>query len=261
MPTYVRYDPTAQPSSMRVTRRRRPPLPSAPPNCKRHTGSTTSSIGGVTGNGAGQTIAIIDAYDDPNIASDLATYDSTMNIPATNFTFTKDGVSSSNGTLTSTLPCGRDTTNSEQRIVWLGCRNQSGRRNWPHAMAPGANILLVEANSSSVHRPVRGSRCRENRPRRLRRVDELRRRASITGETSYDSIFTSPSSSQPITFIASTGDDGSPAEYPAYSPNVLAVGGTTLNQSNGVYESETAWSDSGGGISDHTKPSLPTRPG
>jgi len=55
-----------------------------------------------------------------------------------------------------------------------------------------------------------------------------------------------------VTFVASTGDNGSPAGYPAYSSNVLAVGGTTLNiGSSGNYVSETGWSDSGGGISQY----------
>ncbi len=67
-----------------------------------------------------------------------------------------------------------------------------------------------------------------------------------SGETSYDSDFTHAG----VTFLASTGDDGSPAGYPAYSSNVVAVGGTTLNiNSNNSYGSETAWSGSGGGTS------------
>ncbi len=50
--------------------------------------------------------------------------------------------------------------------------------------------------------------------------------------------------------MASTGDSGSPGEYPAYSPYVVAAGGTTLYTSaGGVYQSESAWSGSGGGMS------------
>ena len=57
-----------------------------------------------------------------------------------------------------------------------------------------------------------------------------------------------------MTFVASAGDTGSPGGYPAYSPNVLSVGGTTLNLSTGNYSSETVWDNSsssatGGGIS------------
>src|SRR6185437_1143219 len=53
-----------------------------------------------------------------------------------------------------------------------------------------------------------------------------------------------------VTFVASTGDSAAPGGYPAFSPNVVAVGGTTLSlTSTGAYLGETAWADSGGGIS------------
>ena len=76
-------------------------------------------------------------------------------------------------------------------------------------------------------------------------------------EATYDSVFTAPG----VTFVASTGDYGAAdPEYPAFSPNVVAVGGTslTLNADNS-YNSETGWGyysssvgafiGSGGGIS------------
>jgi subtilase family serine protease len=53
-----------------------------------------------------------------------------------------------------------------------------------------------------------------------------------------------------VTFVASTGDSGSPGEYPACSPNVVAVGGTSLYvNGNNTYQSEVGWSCSGGGTS------------
>ena len=57
-----------------------------------------------------------------------------------------------------------------------------------------------------------------------------------------------------ITFLAATGDTGTPSGYPAFSPNVVAVGGTSLTiQTNGTYVSETPWNNStgadGGGTS------------
>ncbi len=79
-------------------------------------------------------------------------------------------------------------------------------------------------------------------------------------ETSYDAHFTTPAGHQGITFIASSGDNGSlaGASYPAASPNVLSVGGTTLLlSSTGAYQSESAWIDSGGGYSQYEpEPSL-----
>ena len=69
-------------------------------------------------------------------------------------------------------------------------------------------------------------------------------------EKDYDSAFTTPCGHEGVTFVASTGDSGSPGEYPAFSPNVVAVGGTSLQlNADSTYQSETAWSYSGGGIS------------
>jgi subtilase family serine protease len=75
----------------------------------------------------------------------------------------------------------------------------------------------------------------------------------FTGESSYDSHFVGTG----VSFFASAGDSGLGAEYPSASPNVISVGGTTLNcgsnggcnATNGTYTSETGWSSSGGGCS------------
>ena len=48
--------------------------------------------------------------------------------------------------------------------------------------------------------------------------------SEFSGETSFDADFTTPSGHQGVTFVASTGDQGSPGEYPAYSPNVWRSG-------------------------------------
>jgi subtilase family serine protease len=53
-----------------------------------------------------------------------------------------------------------------------------------------------------------------------------------------------------VTFVASSGDSGAPASWPAISPSVLAIGGTTATfDSAGNYQSEIGWSGSGGGVS------------
>jgi hypothetical protein len=76
-------------------------------------------------------------------------------------------------------------------------------------------------------------------------------------EAAYDTVFNAPG----VTFVASTGDYGAAdPEYPAFSPNVLAVGGTSLTlNTDGSYNSEIGWGyysssagtsiGSGGGIS------------
>ena len=74
----------------------------------------------------------------------------------------------------------------------------------------------------------------------------------VSSELSNDSTFSTPSGHQGVTFIAASGDSGSPGYYPAYSPKVVAAGGTTLDlKANNTIASETAWSGSGGGTSQY----------
>jgi len=71
-------------------------------------------------------------------------------------------------------------------------------------------------------------------------------------EASYNSYFTTPAGHKGITYVAASGDSGpqAGAEWPSVSPNVLAVGGTTLYVSpTGNYQFESAWVDSSGGYS------------
>ena len=88
--------------------------------------------GGVIGNGAGQTIAIVDAYNNPNVVSDLHTFDQQFGL-ADPPSFKV--VNQTGGT---TLPSNNRGWASE---IALDVE-------WAHAIAPGANILLVEATSS-----------------------------------------------------------------------------------------------------------------
>lgn len=118
-----------------------------------------------------------------------------------------------------------------------------------HAIAPGASIVLIECNSASTADLFQGVATAA----KLAGVSVVSMSwgsGEFRGETSYDSDFTTPKGHEGVTFIAATGDQGSPGEYPAYSPNVLAAGGTSLYLStNGSYGSETGWSNSGGGTS------------
>ena len=132
---------------------------------------------------------------------------------------------------------------------------------WAHAIAPGAQIILVEANSQSLSDLMAGVATAASQPG----VSVVSmswgfaegQAVFASDEATYDSVFNVPG----VTFVASTGDYGAAdPEYPAFSPNVVAVGGTslTLNADNS-YNSETGWgyqSDSvgafigsGGGLS------------
>lgn len=188
--------------------------------------------------GVGFTIAIIDAYDTPSISSDLMIFSNQFNLPPpnrSNFEVAKMSQSV-------------ETANS----TWMTetCLDVE----WAHAIAPDAKILLVEAISSSNIDLLNAVDYARNQPD-VASVSMSWGGSEFRRETNYDSYF---ASNNGIVFFASSGDNGSGAIWPASSPNVVAVGGTTLTfQSGGI--SETAWSLSGGGISAYeTMPSYQT---
>src|SRR5260370_22285182 len=74
----------------------------------------------------------------------------------------------------------------------------------------------------------------------------------FAGEAGYDAVFTTPAGHPGVTCVAAAGDSGAAGgpEWPSVSPNVLAVGGTTLRLTgNALRAGETAWSGGGGGVS------------
>jgi hypothetical protein len=196
-------------------------------------GMSGISFNGTAGTGAGETIAIVDAYSDPTITSDLHTFDQEFGLADPKLT-----VVNQNGG--SALPAADPN--------WAG--EIALDVEWAHAVAPGANILLVEAsnaNNTSLFSAVKYAAAQKG----VVAVSMSWGGNEFAGETSYDSsVFTPPASNPNVVFINSAGDSGAPAQYPATSPNVLSVGGTTLNLgSSGGYVSESAWSGGGGGIS------------
>jgi subtilase family serine protease len=189
------------------------------------------SGGKVSGNGAGQTIAIIDAYNDPNIASDLATFDSEYGLPAPP-TFSVENL-------------GATSTNAGWAL------ETSLDVEWAHALAPQANIVLVEASSSSLS-SLFGAVSYASKLPGVSVVSMSWGTTEFQGESTYDSLFTTPAGHNGVAYVAASGDSGAwyGPMYPSVSPNVLAAGGTTLTlASNGSYGSETGWSDSTGGYS------------
>src|SRR5262249_46378694 len=87
-----------------------------------------TSTGAIKGDGSGQTIALIEAYHDPYLASDLATFDQTYQLPNPSLTVVNLGGARGNP-------------------GWS--LEESLDVEWTHAIAPGANILVVEAKSQS----------------------------------------------------------------------------------------------------------------
>src|SRR5947209_2672965 len=210
------------------------------PTQMRHAyGVDAISFGGVAGDGTGETIAIIDAYDDPNAASDLHNFDAAFGLPdpPSFIKLDENGGASLPGTDTARKP---NTWELEESLDI----------EWAHVIAPKAGIVLYEANSASFNDlVVHAVNSARNNPA-VTAVSMSFGAAESSGESGYDGYFTTPSGHVGVTFVASTGDNGSPGTYPAYSPNVVAVGGTTLSvDSAGNRLGETGWSGSGGGSS------------
>jgi hypothetical protein len=192
----------------------------------------TFANGTITGDGSGTTIAIVDAYDDPNIANDLHQFDVRFGLPDPTFTKVNENGGSS-------MPAANGGWASE---IALDVE-------WAHAIAPGASILLVEANDATYNNLLTAVRFAANQTNVVA-VSMSWGGGEFPGETSFDSSFQTPLGHSGVTFVASSGDSGAPPSYPATSPNVLSVGGTTLSlDSSGNILGESAWSGSGGGIS------------
>jgi hypothetical protein len=189
--------------------------------------------------GSTQTIAIVDAYDDPNAESDLAAYRSQFGLsPCT----TADGcfrkVDQDGGT---DYPAPDGGWGLE---ISLDLQMAS-------AVCPNCRILLVEAAdsySSSLAAGVdRAAAMGATQISNSYGAPESR------GETDWESHYNHPG----IDITASSGDDGFGVQFPAASRYVTAVGGTSLARSGGGRGwSESAWSGAGSGCSDYIpKPS------
>jgi subtilisin-like proprotein convertase family protein len=214
-------------------------------------------FGSVHGYGNGQTVAIIDVYDDPNALNDLNQFSAQFSLPQFNVsggpTFTKVG--ETGGTVPGTDPNGPSGTTGKN--TWE--LEESLDIEWVHAIAPQANIMLVEASSASDTDLIQTAVPWAASQPGVVAVSMSFSGGEFSTETNYDKYFVTPSGHAGVTFLGSTGDSGTPAGYPAYSPNVVAVGGTSLTLNGSAYASETGWSGSGGGISSfESRPSYQT---
>jgi subtilase family serine protease len=186
----------------------------------------------IGGHGA---IAIIDAYDDTSIESDLASFDAQFNLAA---------CTSANGCFEKHKMKTKESSNSGWAL------ETTLDVEWAHAIAPSAKILLIEVPTPSAQNLLDGIDYAASR------ADVVAVSMSFGGgefpeEVSLDSHFKSVSGAP---FFASAGDNGSGASWPASSPAVIGVGGTSLALAHdGSHVSESAWSGSGGGVSAYEK--------
>jgi hypothetical protein len=209
-------------------------------------------FGSVAGDGSGQTIAIVDAFNDPSFVSsndpnfntsDLHRFDVQFNLPDPPL-FIK---SSQTGSIT-TFPTNNTGWGTE---IALDVE-------WAHAMAPGACIVLVESLDNGASLYTGATFAKSITGATFAAFPNLPPVSCVTmswginelsGNPTINPIFTTPPGHTGVTFFASAGDAGAPGVYPAFSPNVVAVGGTSLFVSGNNWSSETGWSRGGGGIS------------
>lgn len=186
----------------------------------------------ITGDGTGQTIAIVDAYGSPTAANDLAVFSTAFGLPAAQ--------------LKVYYPSGKvNNLNSGWAL------ETSLDLQWAHAIAPKAKLALIVAKSASLSNLLAAVDYAVKTVG-AKQVSMSWGSSEFSSEASYDSHFNKAG----VSFFASSGDNGAGVSWPAVSPFVVAVGGTTLNlDSSGNVLSENAWSGSGGGISAYeTKP-------
>ena len=214
-------------------------------------------FGPTKGDGTGQTIAIVDPYDDPTALSDLNNFSAQFGLPVFNGsgdpTFTKLNQSGETSPLPGTDPDGPYST-TDDISDWEV--EESLDIEWAHVAAPMANIILFEANGAST-----GVRLLDNLCAAVQTAAKTGGVSTVSmswsfpeneipDEQSYDSDFTTPSTHNGgVTFLAAAGDYGAyvaasttiTPQYPASSPNVVAVGGTSLYPNGNSYGTETAW--------------------
>ncbi|GAA3842929.1 peptidase S8 [Streptomyces coacervatus] len=204
-------------------------------------------------NGSGETIAIVDAYNDPNAEADLATYRSYYGLSActtANGCFKKVSQTGS----TTSLPSS-DTGWSEEISLDLDMAS---------AICPNCNILLVEATSATMANL--GTAVNRAVTLGAKYVSNSYGGSESSSDTSYDSSYFNHAG---VAITVSAGDSGYGAEYPAASRYVTSVGGTALSKATSTTRgwSETVWKTSstegtGSGCSSYdTKPTWQTDTG
>ena len=209
-------------------------------------GLDSVSVGGTNLDGAGQTIAVIDAFDDPSIANDLRQFDLAFGLPdPPGFQKTElVGGSVVGGGIAPNASWAAETSLDVE---------------WAHALAPGANILLVEA-AGDTEQDLFSAAQWAARQAGVSVVSMSFGAPDQSGELSFDFDFTTPSGHQGVTFVAASGDRGGPGYptntsfglYPALSPNVVGVGATWLwDDPTGNYLNEAAIEYSSGGYSNY----------
>ncbi len=196
----------------------------------------------INNQGKGQTIALVDAFDHPNIEQDLTKFDNQFSLPH---------CTTANGCFQKVFACGTSAcntnpgTNDPNYSFWA--MEIALDVEWAHAIAPKANIVLVEVAAGTLDVLLDGVDVAVKPPYSANVVSMSWGATEFQSEIVVeDGHFVAPN----VTFFAGAGDSGHGTLYPAASPLVMSVGGTKLNVDQaGNYQNEKAWSGTGGGLS------------
>lgn len=206
--------------------------------------------------GAGQTIYIVDAYHHPKVLQDLNRFSHTFGLPGCTLqaiptnasvlppasqTECKLSViySTKNGGMTNKVP--------KYDVRWA--QEIALDTQWVHAIAPLARIVLIESPNATIGE-LGGAIKLANKlgPGVVSMSFSAPEGSWVTQATYSTQLF----STDKMTYLAATGDNGTAVGWPAVVPSVMAVGGTTLNYTANS-RSEVAWTGSGGGVSKYVK--------
>jgi subtilase family serine protease len=192
--------------------------------------------------GSGQTIAIVDAFDDPNAEADLAVYRSQYGLPA---------CSTSNGCFKKLNQAGNPGPYPTGNVGWA--EEMSLDVDMVSAVCPSCHIMLVEGNDNSF--ASLGAA-----------VDMAVKKGANAVSNSYGGQGGTASdyNHRGVIITASSGDNGYAAgtQGPAWFPTVVSLGGTSLKRAtNSRGWSETVWNGTGSGCSTQSKPSWQTDSG
>jgi subtilase family serine protease len=187
--------------------------------------------------GAGESVAVVDAYNDPNAVSDVATYRSAWGLPACN-TATKAGcltVVNQNGKA-SPLPANAGDTGWDVE--------ESLDVDMVSAICPNCHIYLVEASAPTIGDLGKSVNSAVN-TLHVDYVSNSYGGSQSSQDGTYDTDYYQHAGTA---IVASAGDSGYLVSYPAASQYVTSVGGTSLTQTSGGRGwTETVWAGSGGG--------------
>lgn len=201
--------------------------------------------------GAGQTIYIIDAMHNPNVLAELTAFNQKFGLPActlkalpTNAALPLAAPSASACELSVVYATAAGGMTAAAPAYNAGWATEIAMDvQWSHATAPLARIVLIEVPDATLNSFLGGIKLANAMGPGVVSMSFGATEGSWT--SSVDALFTAPK----MTYVASSGDSGVGVNWPAVSPNVLAVGGTSLTYGGTVARSEISWSGSGGGTS------------